>query len=970
MAAFMRKKIPTFSPTNISGCQVWFDAADGSSIIAPNGPVLSWTSKGAAAMTATPSGTAPTYSKYNGFPGVAFNGTSTKMLTSTTGSFGTTGTTWIAVSVNFSPVSASLPPDASVVMATQGGTGPERGIRYSSSIAATSYSINNGTLRQDTGNNTNGIRGFIETASAFNAYTNGTNTATVTTPVTFQASSNQGLVMGQWNIGWLNGFIFELLIYNRDLTVPEYQQVEAYLAQKWGYKGALPPGHPGTVGVIVPTVSKSIARPTLYFRNYQLTQIPGCLLWLDAADPAATGSVGTAITTWRDKSGNNNHFTLTSGTATVVQDGPYAVVGIPTGTLLTSTNTIAATSNTSVFAVFKATSTALMMFLAFSGLVGGDFSIRCASYVIPTGGSTNANDLFNGVTTYVDGNAGASANMSTYHIVSGTMSTSGTTAVTISSTSSASTRMFIGNAAEVVMYSGALTTAQRQAVESYLANKWGLVTGLPAGHADKATPAGLPAAVPAVMRLIFALSRFMSTVYNLSSYSLAGIANTVSLSTGTPAYVWVASVPPNAKGKNGILAVVFNLYNSAGFSANMLFDYGVYVDGVSQFMGDSATMRYVQTSNGNYAIAYGGISLGTNGIMGGLPLFFPLVLGPSASLIQIGLANSSMTMTGVASAAPSVGSNVVTSTGTLNTGNYVPQNTFTTTGLATYTVPTTVQGGTVTGVYMYCWGSGGFHFQAAGAGGFVSGFYPCAGGTNLRFVVGISDGQANINTGGSGIGNGAGGGFSGVFLSNAGGLAQSNVLIIAGAGGMDCYIPPLSASGNGGGGAYGSNAFGIGYSGGNPYVFGVGDHPTVTGGSLSAGGVGMNGKGGAALCGGATTNNTGEGVGGGGGYYGGGGSTWNSGSNQGGGGGSSFAANAIVSPIFASATRITNSALASTAVPPGGNTSPFYVLNSNGYGYGGSNLPNYTVNQGLVVIVPAVGTAATQIGVSATLFSA
>lgn len=471
-------------------------------------------------------------------------------------------------------------------------------------------------------------------------------------------------------------------------------------------------------------------------------------------------------------------------------------------------------------------------------------------------------------------------------------------------------------------------------------------------------------------QIFFAIAKLMSQVYTLSTYSLAGIANTVSLGGSTPSYIYTVSVPTNAKGKNGILMLFFNLYNSAGFAANVVFDYGVYIDGVAQLNGDVGTIRYVQTASGTYAMSAGGIVLGLNGMVSAYPILIPLTISPTASQIQIGLANSSMTMTGVASAAPSVGSNVLTSSGTLNTGNYVPQNTFTTTGLATYTVPTTVQGGTVTGVYIYCWGSGGFQFQAAGAGGFVSGFYPCAGGTNLRFVVGISDAQANINTGGSGIGNGGGGGFSGVFLSNAGGLAQSNALIIAGAGGMDCYIPPLSASGNGGGGAYGSNAFGIGYSGGNPYVFGVGDHPTVTGGSLSAGGVGMNGKGGAALCGGATTNNTGEGVGGGGGYYGGGGSTWNSGSNQGGGGGSSFAANAIVSPIFASATRITNSALASTAIPPGGNTSPFYVLNSNGYGYGGSNLPNYTANQGLVVIVPAVGTAATQVGVSATLFSA
>jgi len=962
MAAFMRKKIPTFSPTNISGCQVWFDAADPTTIVAPTGSVLSWTSKGAATMTATPSGTAPTYTKYNGFPGIAFNGTSTKMLTGTISSFATTGTTWIAVSVNFSPVSSTLPPDASVVMASQ-GAGPERAIRYNSTTAATSYSINNGTLRQDTGNNTNGIRGFIETAAAFNAYTNGTNTATVTTAVTFQAGSTQSLVMGQWNIGWLNGFIFELLIYNRDLTITEYQQVEGYLAQKWGYKGALPPGHPGTVGVIVPTVSKSIARPTLYFRNYQLTQIPGCLLWLDAADPAATGSVGTAITSWKDKSGNNNHFTVTSGTATVVQDGPYAVVSIPTGTLLTSTNTIATTANTTVFAVFKATNAAYMMFLAFSGLLSGDLSIRCSSYVVPPSGSTNSNDLFNGVTMYVDGNTVTSANMSTYHIVSGTMSTSGTTAVTISSTTWSSARMFIGNAAEIVMYSGPLTTAQRQAVESYLANKWGLVRNLPAGHADTATPAGLPAAVPAVLRLIFALSKFMSQVFTLSSYSLAGIANTVSLSTGTPAYVWVASVPPGAKGKNGILAVVFNLYNSAGFASSMAFDYGVYVDGVSQFMGDSTTMRYVQTASGNYAIAYNGISLGTNGIMGGLPLFFPLVLGPSASQIQIGLANSSMQMTGVASAAPSVSSNVVTSTGTLNTGNYVPQNTFTASGSNNYTVPTTVAAGTVNGVFIYCWGGTGASYAGnSGSAGFASAYYPCAGGTNLRYIVALNDSTGNANTGGSGPGNGPGGGaFSGVFLSNAGGIAQSNVLVIAGGGGQSGG--PQAGGGGGGGGIYASNASGTGYTGSAGYIYSSG-FTSITGGTLSAGGAGTY-PGGALVGGG----NAGGAAAGGGGYFGGGGqSGFNT--NQAGGGGSSFVANSCSSAAFGAG--ITAQIVSSNLMPPGGNTSPYYVLNSSYYGYGGSNIPNSSgyYGYGLVVIVPAVGTAATQIGVSATLFSA
>jgi hypothetical protein len=467
----------------------------------------------------------------------------------------------------------------------------------------------------------------------------------------------------------------------------------------------------------------------------------------------------------------------------------------------------------------------------------------------------------------------------------------------------------------------------------------------------------------------------MSQVYTLSTYLLENIANTVSFASPTPSYIYAVSVPSGAKGKNGILMLFFNLYNAGTFAASQSFDYGVYIDGVAQLKGDVGTIRYVQTASGTYAMSAGGIVLGLNGMVSAYPILIPLTISPTASQIQIGLANSSTQLSGVTSSSLSVTSNVVTSSGTLNTNNYVPQNTFTTTSISPqyYTVPTTVVAGTVTGVFIYCWGSGGFQYQATGAGGFVSGFYPCAGGTTLRYVVGISDDLGNVNTGGAGIygysSNLGGGGFSGVFLSNAGGLVQSNALIIAGAGGQACYIPTVSASGNGGGGAYGSNAFGVGYSGGNPYVFGVGDHPTVTGGSLTAGGVGMGGRNGTALVGGGLPGNPNESVAGGGGYYGGGGSTWNSGTDQGGGGGSSFAANAIASPAFASATRITTSNLATSLIPPGGNTNPFYVLNSSVYGYGGSN-SGFAKNQGLVVIVPAVGTAATQVGVSATLFTA
>jgi len=466
-------------------------------------------------------------------------------------------------------------------------------------------------------------------------------------------------------------------------------------------------------------------------------------------------------------------------------------------------------------------------------------------------------------------------------------------------------------------------------------------------------------------QIFFALAKLMSQVYTLSTYSLAGIENTVSLGSATPSYIYTVSVPTNAKGKNGILMLFFNLYNSAGFATSMAFDYGIYIDGVAQLKGDVGTIRYVQTASGTYAMSAGGIVLGLNGMVSAYPILIPLTISSTASQIQIGLANSSMTMTGVAATSPSVGSNVVTSRGTLNTGDYVPQNTFTATGLATYTVPTTVQGGTVTGVFLYCWGSSGSDYNGnGGSAGFVTGYYGCPGGTVLRYVVGKSDSAVNPNTGGSGGGNGnGGGGFSGVFLSNAGGIVQSNSLVIAGAGAQSGGAQ--AGGGGGGAGAYLSNASGVGYSGSAGYIYASG-YTSVTGGTLSAGGTGIGGASynGGALTGGGVING---GVGGGGGYYGGGGQNGFN-TNQAGGGGSSFAANSITNVIFSAGTTPTS--VGQTSIPPGGSTSPFYVSNSSLYGYGGSGgVLNFDA-QGLVVIVPAVGTAATQVGVSATLFSA
>lgn len=178
----------------------------------------------------------------------------------------------------------------------------------------------------------------------------------------------------------------------------------------------------------------------------------------------------------------------------------------------------------------------------------------------------------------------------------------------------------------------------------------------------------------------------------------------------------------------------------------------------------------------------------------------------------------------------------------------------TTAGSNFYTVPATTAGRTVTGVNLYILGSGGQNgHDLGGGGGFVSGFYSCSPGTNLIYVVGTIGYNQNVIYGGGGGTNNVdfttAGGFSGVFLSNVGGIVQSNAIAIAGGGGAGGYF----GAGNGGGGGYPNGAQG---TEGNAY--GV-----ISGGSQTAGGVG--GGSGSALIGGR-----GVGQSGGGGWFGGG----------------------------------------------------------------------------------------------------
>ena len=106
------------------------------------------------------------------------------------------------------------------------------------------------------------------------------------------------------------GQVCEIIQFNSEITVGQRQSVESYLATKWGL-APLPITHPYYV------FNPLSALP------FSPTNIPSCIVWLDGDDPAGTGvrpASGSTVSSWKDKSGQSNHFTgsfVTAGTAPV-----------------------------------------------------------------------------------------------------------------------------------------------------------------------------------------------------------------------------------------------------------------------------------------------------------------------------------------------------------------------------------------------------------------------------------------------------------------------------------------------------------------------------------------------------------------------------------------------------------------------------------------------------------------------------
>jgi hypothetical protein len=509
------KTIPYgFIPTQITGCSLWLDAADSSSssMTLSGSTITAWKDKSKSNNTTSYSGTPSiSGSAINGKQGIYFNGSSYF-----TGAISGANTTTITVFI----IGSLISPFTSFSGLLCFGNSSQLDYDNVGSLAITMYNAESAlyAARNSSSQKTPISAGvpFIYVlqydGTYINTWLNGTQQ---TDPSTNIASSgtftytnfsiaNRAGTTG--NYPW-SGYFGEIVVYQSALTTPQRQQVESYLAQKWGI--TLGTGHPGLTTTVYKSTyikDKGIKMNTgtniPFYTAFSPKQISGCSLWLDGVDPAGTGVIptnGATVSTWVDKSGKG--YNATGGVSPTYNSSENAITFNGSSWLSTSYSSVPA--NETAFIVFKTTSTAIQnncfmigpstsggrLILSVNENDGFGLSFKIGAYAIANGSrlAHTQNQKYLGTTTvasttsyvYLNGTQGSSSTL--------TYSGSGTTQIGTAISGSA---IYIGNIYEIVIYNTSLSDAQRQQVESYLAQKWGLTSYLPSGHLQFTQPAG------------------------------------------------------------------------------------------------------------------------------------------------------------------------------------------------------------------------------------------------------------------------------------------------------------------------------------------------------------------------------------------------------------------------------------------------------------------------------------------------
>jgi len=481
-----------FSPTSITGCSTWLDAADSTTTTSLSSGI--WTDKSGRGgnTTSNAGGGAFSISNIFGIPAVSFPTTA--------------GTAALLI-----PNNASL--------TTSTGLSVFMVINSTANNGSTRFlTANSGSLQTYVTSGANPTTIGLYTPAA--SFASPTVTVSNSIPFVYSATIKTDLVR-QWSNGIqgdtmssassltitniyignystpsntyaFTGSIGEIIIYSNVVTDVQRKQIELYLTEKWKITS-----HP--FKTISPSLS-SLFTPTTLSR---------CQLWLDGMDPAGTGvfpSAGSTVSSWIDKSGNRNNGTAV-GTPTYVSNGGINFTGGTSGPYFLNQNFKMTFANRSIFIVMQETTRTNAAsftliptpsnqhdyavqsgftyncdggFQAFGFWYGGPFG-----YTYKMGNTTLLprgiyNDNMNTVVGSGFVNGSNAANKTA--IYSATTCSGYAVSARWYNTGIPTDGRLNGVIYEIIAYDRGLTNSERQQVEGYLAWKWNLNTSLPTNH--------------------------------------------------------------------------------------------------------------------------------------------------------------------------------------------------------------------------------------------------------------------------------------------------------------------------------------------------------------------------------------------------------------------------------------------------------------------------------------------------------
>ena len=517
------QKYSAFIPTQISGCQLWLDGTDingNGSAFSVGGTISTWVDKSSLGNNMTGTSVTYTYDSTYGVNGPTFNGSSSVFNQANSGLYSLNNvSTWTVFSVNRRINSSAI---YAVYNAKSPGSGQNNYLiyRYSAGAGAQWY------LGDTTGSYIT-FSGATDGITTLTSQTSGTaqgfiNGSSMGTGSTSSSSGQATFTIGLQTGAYMYGFIFEILVYNRGLSTPEQQQVEAYLAWKWGLQANLPAGNPykNTNIYYNPFPSTTPAFTRSISSIFKPTNYAGCQLWLDAFDPFGNGSRQKSpltLTRWVDKSSSARHANMFNGSS--IAYSPTAFNNRP-ALLFTQTQNMSSAAAAGTFSsiftffiIYQRTGGVTYDTLVtrgvgnlaapidfYTNISTGNFSRNIGNGTAQSAYNTTSGSNFTNVTTpslYYANATAANGLLDAFNFATPTDPSSGIltgvyygdtgTAIYIGTRADSVTTL-TASVAELIVYSTTPTDIQRQTIEGYLAWKWGLVASLPAGHPYKNYP--------------------------------------------------------------------------------------------------------------------------------------------------------------------------------------------------------------------------------------------------------------------------------------------------------------------------------------------------------------------------------------------------------------------------------------------------------------------------------------------------